>query len=380
MRRAVLAGVAAGVLAVTAVAGPKEDSWRANALLQDGYDSEPLSGNVLWFIDLFGIDRKSEQTWRRSRSPEAPNPLVPAPGRTSVVAPPIAAPQAPVLSVRNDGGAGSYSVLALPFDLHPPFRWEVTAGAVTPGGPGPGAGFFCTELDTRGSSPLDFFALCAQASGDGFQVWVARAGENLIGLTTIPSASALDLAVAHDGDAMTFFARPTGAETFQEITAFPHDPYAALFPAIGASGLPSGAQVDFAAFRAVENGPSPEGTPTEALFARTFAEPAATLVSAFFSLSGPPLAAPVTDDLAAVAVDLGEAAAELKAAAPDLDDPTAALRAAKSAKAAGKLAAKAAKLAVKEKPIPSVGKVAWKAVQTVVRAVQEIDPHSLENP
>jgi hypothetical protein len=289
----------------------------------------------------------------------------------------LEAASAPALSFLRDGGTTGNMVLGFPFDLHPPFRWEVRAGRIRPDSAGAMTCFFCTELDVRGSSPLEFYALCAQPSGDGYQVWVARAGENLLGLTTIAGTAALDFAVSHDGETMTFEARPAGEGEYQEIHSLAHAATAALNPAIGGALLPNGARVDFAAFRVASNGPLPGGASPEETHARALLDAGVPLADGFHAVDSFPVDPDAGESFAAAAEALAEASDALKADAAGLADPKAARRAAKAARGAAAAARKAASLVAKGKSDHSVAKAGLKGLILHWMAVQGTDPHAL---
>lgn len=281
-----------------------------------------------------------------------------------------------VVAVRNETVASGHGFQSLPFDLWAPFRWEVTAGRLDAATPGPGTGFFCTELDVRGSSPLEFYALCAQPSGDGYTAWVSRRGENFVGTLDIPSSVALDLAVEHDGTTMTFRARAAGVGEFQTVASLEQAPTAPFMPSLGAAQLPLGAGVDFDDFRIASNGPLPVAASAEAVLARGLADAGGPLVDAAHSLRGPTAPPGVAVEFALAAAALREAEEDLLEEAAGLSDPGAAKRSAKLVRASWKAASKAGAVLQKGKPPRSAMKSAFKAVLALTRAVQAIDPHT----
>ncbi|NUN51938.1 MAG: hypothetical protein HUU06_03990, partial [Planctomycetaceae bacterium] len=216
--------------------------------------------------------------------------------------------------VNRRGGAGAYGFVTSPFDLHAPFRWEVTGGVLDPESPGPGTGFFCTELDVRDSSPLEFYALCAQANAGGYLCWVSRAGAGNAGVTQFNSTTAVDLAVEHDGDTLHFQVKRPADGEYTTIFSLAHTQGEALVPSVGFAQAPAGAEADFDNPRVVFNGPLPGGSDAERVLARAVMD----------------AGMPVSE--AAHAVDRGD----LEEAAGHMEDAAAALAAAAAAVDAGK--------------------------------------------
>ncbi len=141
--------------------------------------------------------------------------------------------------------AGGFGVASIPRRLHPPFRWEIRAGAISQSGTPVGPGFFCMELDVVGSDPLEFYGICAQPVPQGLNVFVIRRGNNAVGQVLLEGATVVDLGVEADGSTLRFRAAAPGDDP-EEVASIPFTGQGvALEPTLGAVDLPSGARVDF---------------------------------------------------------------------------------------------------------------------------------------
>ncbi|MCK6482024.1 MAG: hypothetical protein HUU06_03995 [Planctomycetaceae bacterium] len=276
----------------------------------------------------------------------------------------------------RQGGAGAYGFVTSPFDLWAPFRWEVKGGQIEPGSPGPGTGFFCTELDVRGSSPLEFYALCAQKNGGGYQCWLSRAGVGNTGITQVNATGMVEFAVEHTGTNLLFQVKKPSDPKWTTIATVPHTQGEALVPSIGFAQAPALAQADFDNPRVVFNGPLPGGSDAERVLARVVMD------------AGMPVSEAARDvdlgDLEEAADHLEDAAAALAAAATavdagkgDLIDPKAGAKAAKKVKAAVKGIGKVGKSFEKGKTYKSVALGILKVLRDVHDAMQLLDPHGL---
>ncbi len=282
-----------------------------------------------------------------------------------------------MVSVRNGGATAGFGFQSSPFDLHPPFRWEVTAGRLDPASAGATGGFFCTELDARGSSPLEFYALCAEPFGDGYRAWVSARGTGLLNVTTFPATAALDLAVEHDGAVLRFYVRPSGPGEYVELTTLEPASAAPLLPSVGVAQLPPGGQFDFDNHRIVTNGPLPPGATQAQVLARDIADAGLPLTHSAHDLDRGLDPTAVAAELSDAAAALADSEATLAAATSTADDPAAVKKARKQVRAARKAAGKAASLVSRGRPAKSVAKTLQKGARAVFSAALLVDPRPL---
>jgi hypothetical protein len=302
-------------------------------------------------------------------------------GGSSLVPPDaLKAPGNSFVSMENrKGGPGAYGFVSSPFDLWAPFRWELSVGQFDSDSEGSGTGFACTELDVRGSSPLEFYALCTRKDPAGYTCWVAKPGVSVVAQVVLTATGIVQMAVEHTGTELVFSVKRPGDESWTTITTIPHTQVAALVPSIGFAQAPERAQIDFDDLRIVFNGPLPEGATANQVLARAVMDAGMPLAVAARSIDGG-----IGYGLGTAADSLEEAIAALAAAettvangAATLADPKAGTKAAKLVKAARKAAEKAGRTFEKGGSRRAVSTALQKAMADVFMATQLLDPHTL---
>lgn len=168
------------------------------------------------------------------------------------------------LQSKKKAAGSAFGFVQVALDLWGPFRWEVSAGLRDPDKTaGLANGFFCTELDVRGSDPLEFYALCARPISGGLQVFASTHQGNQ-GSTFFAGATEVDLAVEHTGTGLRFEARPSGGGAYTTVAVVAMGAQtASLLPSIGVSGVAHPAEVAFDHFALPTNGAPPGGLTTK---------------------------------------------------------------------------------------------------------------------
>ncbi len=267
---------------------------------------------------------------------------------------------------------GGFAFALLPRDLWGPFRWELTAGLFDPAHANVGPGFFCTELDARGTNPLQFYALCVQPVPGGLLVFVSSHLGNH-GQLFLAGATIVDLAVEHDGTNLLFQVREAGTPDYALVAQVPLDPQPfPLLPSIGVSNVGQGAEAGFDNFRVPFNGVSPVAlTPEQAVVRLIWDDAVDDEVAALFLLDGP------TPDAAAARANLVEAQGGLDGilVAAQALTPTKAVK-----KAIGKLQAAQGKVKAAIAAIDA-GKPETKSINKIGKAIDaEVDAAGLFEP
>jgi hypothetical protein len=276
------------------------------------------------------------------------------------------------------GGDGAFGFVSSPFDLWAPFRWEASTATYDPKSNGPGTGIACTELDVRGSSPLEFYAICARKESGGYTCWVAKAGTSVVAQVFLSATGIAKMAVEHDGENLVFMVKKPSDPAWTTITTIPHSQTAAFVPSIGFAQAPAGAQADFDDLRIVSNGPLPGGASQEQVLARVVIDAVSPLGNAVRALDDGGI------DLTAAGGFLEDAIAQLPAAettvaagAAGLANPEAGAAAVKRIRSARKDTEKAAKLYEKGKSFKPIAVALQKAMGDAFGAAQSLDPHTL---
>jgi hypothetical protein len=270
---------------------------------------------------------------------------------------------------------GGFACVQVGRELWAPFRWEVTAGVYDSEHDNVSPGSFGTELDVRGSDPLQFFAFRVKPVTQpraGLHVQVESHLSPNHGDLDLAGATGVDLAIEHDGTNLVFTVRETGTSPWLLLGAIPLDQRAALLPSLEVSNLGHGAEVGFECARVVANGPSPLTLLPEQQAARDLWDHAVDdALEALYAMDGnaPDLAA-VTEDLAAALDGLHDCAADVQALEPT--------KSAKKAAAALQLAqaklAKASQQLKQNKPQLKILKSIGAALDASCEAAAWLDP------
>lgn len=163
---------------------------------------------------------------------------------------------------------GATGFIQLSRDLWKPFRFEVTGGFINSAKTSDIEGFFCTELDVRGSDPLQFYTICANPVNNGMQVFVSS-HTGTLGQLFFAGALIVDFAFDHDGSNLVFLAKPHGDLNYQTVATLPMSTQnSPLLPSVGVNGFSDGAEVGFDHFRVVSNGIAPSELSSQQIAAR----------------------------------------------------------------------------------------------------------------
>jgi hypothetical protein len=133
--------------------------------------------------------------------------------------------------------------------LWAPFRFEATAGTPDAGRvEGIGTGSFGIELVTDDDSFVAF-ALHAERSQGGLRVEASSDDVALLGARQFAGATAVDLAIAHDGTTLRFLAREEGEGEFIELATVAFTQTTAFFPVLSVYAVSKPALIGFDGFR-----------------------------------------------------------------------------------------------------------------------------------
>jgi hypothetical protein len=217
-----------------------------------------------------------------------------------------AAPENSYVSVRaKRGGAGSASFDA-PVDLWGPFEVSVTWGVFDE----------ATIFDANGArgcvrtENLDFsdsFGICAERQGGGITVTADATTGAVPGSVFLGGATLADLRISLAGTTLTFSARESGDETWQDVGTTTFTQEDALRPFIAAAIVPPSAGIGLDDLR-IRGGAPPPSTPENAV-AHDLSLALADLLDAIAAADRPvPDTATATDFFASAGTHLDAAA------------------------------------------------------------------------
>lgn len=153
-------------------------------------------------------------------------------------------------------GSGNLFWRQIDRDLWPPFRWECRAGKFDPASEGDGVA--CLEIDVRGTSPPEFFSVCVEPVESGAHVFATSERGVALGQRLLSGADVVDLAIEHDGQTITFLARPEGEGSYQTIaTTVMGAPAKAFIPSLLVTRQSKGEELGFDLMRVTQNGSAP---------------------------------------------------------------------------------------------------------------------------